>query len=108
MACTWEVTSQVRYPSPDPEEVVASAPAVWGWLAQVTPFSDQFELTRMACMVRPPAPEGRYSRSVADSTTQPAGRAGRANRTRARMLFAGPKESTLSLESLPWLTDGLP
>ena len=54
---------------------MAAEPVVWGWLFQVTLFSDQLPLSRIAWRVRPFFHEAEYSRRVADSTTQPAGTA---------------------------------
>ena len=50
--------------------------------------------------------EFRCRRSVADSTAQPAGSAGRLKRTRERALFAGPLEMILMVESPPLLVSG--
>src|SRR5918992_347439 len=58
-------------------------------------------------MVRGVLAEGAYRRSVADSTAQPCGTAGRVKRTSARKLSLGPFDWTFRIESLPLLFVGL-
>ena len=98
-------TSHSRAPRPD--SVVAAAPAVAGWLAQVTPSSVQSPATRRASSVWPSVAEEEYRRRVAPTSLQPGGTGGRAKCTSARSLAFG-FDSTFNVASLPKVALGAP
>ena len=86
IACTCAATLHWRQPELPPEPTVAAGPVVDGWFVQLTPPSFQAPFRRTASMVRPSLTPPAKRRSVAESTTQPAGAAGRSKRTSARRL----------------------
>src|SRR5688572_9911830 len=88
--------------------VVTGSPVVGGWLSHVTPPSLQPPATRHASRTRSVVSEFRCRRSVADSTAQPAGSAGRLKRTRPRVLWAGPFDTILRIASEPLLALAAP
>jgi hypothetical protein len=98
------VTFHSRYPVR--EAVVAEGPVDPGWLFQVTPFSVQVAVSRLAWRVRPAAAAPAWTRSVAESSTHPSGTAGIGNPTRARR-FPPDLERALSISAVPLLVEGL-
>ncbi len=105
-ACTWAVTSHWRYPEPD--VVDATGPLVAGWLLHVTDPSAHGATTCAAYNVRPLADDPENNRNVADCTAHPSGTlVGIAKCTNARR-FDADFDITLSVESLPLLSAGLP
>src|SRR5918999_5206703 len=110
IATTWADTFHSRQPAvapaPRPDMVVIGSPVVCGWLSHVTPPSLQPAPMRQASRTRSVISEFRCRRSVADSTAQPAGTAGRLKRTSERALLAGPLEMTLIVGSPPLLVIG--
>src|SRR5918999_2686593 len=88
------LTAEVTFHSTQPRAARAVTPdaAVDGRLLQFTDPSAQSLVTLSASIVRPIRDASANSRSVADSTSQPAGRSGIANRTRPRRLRLVPSD----------------